>query len=143
MQNIFEKRVTRVTLLEKMRNRRLMEPNSSPQNQEKSISENKEKIFIPTLVKEWLEICLYEGHIEPSQPKVGKIIGWPQRSFLKESLFADLTCFCIKKGISKHYVPSDIAFYGILDLVFDLHGYERYVFPPLDVCQARYSKLID
>lgn len=34
-----------------------------------------------TLVLDWLLVCLMEVHIEPSQPQVGRLCGWPQRPF--------------------------------------------------------------
>ena len=94
------------------------------------------------LVLEWLKICLNEGHIQPSQPKVGRLCGWPLRSFFCESLYIDFECWCIKNGCLSREIPSGKIFYGLTDSIFVRDG-EKYHFPHLEQCQEKLASLIE
>lgn len=97
---------------------------------------------LPKLVNQWLEICLQEGHIQPSQPKVGKLEGWPIRAYFKNSLFIDFWCWCVSKGVSSFLIPSEMAFYQGTDAIFDVIE-KKYQFPALNICRERFSKFIE
>jgi hypothetical protein len=93
------------------------------------------------LVFEWLKVCVEEGHIEPSQPTVGRICGWPLRSFLCESLFIDFECWCSKKGIHPKERPGSKTFYSLTDSIFDRND-DKYHFPSLEQCRQKFKSLI-
>lgn len=92
------------------------------------------------LVFEWLTIALEEGHIEPSQPSVGRIVGWPQRKFFVESLYVDFIVWNRKQGRYEYDIPNRIDFSSILDHIFIRSG-DFYVFPPLETCRAKFQTL--
>jgi len=86
----------------------------------------------------WLNIALDAGHIEPSQPNVGRIVGWPSRSFPFRSLWVDFIVWCQKNGIEAD-VPNSKIFSKLLDTIFIRKG-ELYEFPDLSVCRAKFTK---
>ena len=94
-----------------------------------------------TLVLDWLLVCLMEGHIEPSQPRVGRLCGWPLRSFACESLYVDFECWCIKRGLLPYEQASGKIFYSMVDRIFMRHE-ERYDFPALDECRLKFKALV-
>lgn len=89
---------------------------------------------------EWLTICLSEGHIEPSQPCVGRIIGWPLRPFFKNSLYVDFEVWCFKKNFSKKDIVRREAFYQLVDKLFIPDG-DKYRFPSLEECRKKFTML--
>lgn len=93
-----------------------------------------------TLVLDWLLVCLMEGHIEPSQPQVGRLCGWPGRPFFCESLYIDFECWCIKKDLLPRERASGKVFYSIVDKIFTRRG-EKYDFPPLEECRLKFKSL--
>lgn len=72
------------------------------------------KIPLPSLVIEWLSICLDEGHIQPSQSSVGKLEGWPIRPYFKNSLYIDFECWCLKANVPTYLISSRELFYQVL-----------------------------
>lgn len=88
-------------------------------------------------IYDWLGIALSEGHIEPSQPCVGRIVGWPCRSFALYSLFVDFEAW-YRKHTGDERDCSQELFYTVLDKVFIRDG-DRYEFPPLPVCRERFE----
>lgn len=100
-------------------------------------SEDTDKI---SLVLDWLLICLMEGHIEPSQPQVGRLCGWPQRPFFCESLYIDFECWCIKKDLLPRERASGRVFYSIVDQIFTRCG-SKYSFPSLEDCRLNFKLL--
>lgn len=98
-------------------------------------SELKEK---GRLVLEWLRVCLEEGHIEPSQPTVGRLCSWPLREFFFNSLYIDFKCWCIKKGLLVPDIPSSIVFYSYTDHLFTRMN-DKYFFPDLTECHQKFS----
>jgi hypothetical protein len=80
----------------------------------------------------WLKIICEEGHIEPSQPLVGRAVGWPQRNMSVKSLWVDFTCWCKTQIID---LPDSELFFSILDQLF-IRSEGRYQFPPLETCRA-------
>lgn len=89
---------------------------------------------------EWLEITLDEGHIEPSQPCVGRILGWPQFSCHQGTLWSDFIRWCRKKELTQIQIADSHLFFSILDRVLERIS-DRYEFPSLDVCQSKYLEL--
>jgi hypothetical protein len=116
--------------------------NHSHNKSKKHPSEASESNIKIQLAFEWLNCCLTEEHIEPSQPKIGKICGWPLRPFLRESLYADFKCWCIQRGVSLHEMPTSCQFYFLTDRIFQLEG-EKYLFPPVEECKIKYQQLIN
>ncbi len=88
------------------------------------------------LIKQWVQIMLTEGHIEPYQPQVGRIVGWPVRSFQKYSLWVDFLCWCRASGLVDGQIPTKGALFAVLDMVLDPVD-SRYEFPPLRECRQR------
>lgn len=78
-------------------------------------------------VLEWLKICLIEGHIEPSQPSVGRLCGWPVRPFAVTSLYNDFTCWRIRNGASFQEVSDSTKFYSLVDRILPREG-QKYFF---------------
>jgi hypothetical protein len=94
------------------------------------------------LILEWLQIVVIEGHIEPSQPSVGKIVGWPGRAVLFKTLFTDFTLWCKRQGISDWQIPRKELFGSLLDEVFCRNSQgNKYDFPPRSSCLEKLSKL--
>lgn len=90
----------------------------------------------------WLAICLSEGHIEPSQPCVGRIVGWPQRLIFKNSLYVDFECWGLKKSLSYKEIANRKTFYSITDSIFISDG-DKYHFPPLEECKKKFKPLME
>jgi hypothetical protein len=86
---------------------------------------------------QWLSIVLDEGHIEPSQPCVGRVTGWPQRRISINSLWIDFTCWCLKQEIQKCEIPEQSTFFKLLDQVL-LRNKDKYEFPSLEVCRKTF-----
>lgn len=94
-----------------------------------------------TLVFAWLSICLSEGHIEPSQPSVGRIIGWPVRPFFKSSLYVDFECWC-SKNRTRRVMDMRKLFYSLTDKIFICDG-DKYHFPSLEKCRNEFKPLAE
>jgi hypothetical protein len=140
--------VTYPTLLERMCQKRL---GGSDVIDEKLVSlplasqniQDKEvKSQLPPLVIDWLSICLGEGHMQPSQPSVGRLEGWPIRSYFKNSLYVDFDCWCLKAGIPPYLIPSKTLFYQGTNAIFDTVDDNRYQFPDLMICREKFSQLL-
>jgi len=99
--------------------------------------EQKNQVYI---VFDWLQIALDEGHIEPSQPCVGRLLGWPQRRFCIKSLWIDFLSWCRKKELDQNQIANSDLFYLVLDRIFLREG-DRYDFPDLCVCRTNYAIL--
>lgn len=93
------------------------------------------------LIMDWLRIILGEGHISPSQPVVGKIVGWPTRSISIESLFVDFDLWCRGQGVLYWAVPGKGVLCSIADEVFNRNG-NRYDFPPVSDCRGKFAILM-
>lgn len=135
--------VTRPTLLQRMQEKRrclptLPEPCSTPLPL--IISKEPAKFQLPQLVIEWISICLREGHIQPSQPSVGRLEGWPRRAYFKSSLYVDFECWCLKAKIPTFLIPSQKLFYQGTDTIFESIACDKYQFPGLAICQEKFSK---
>ena len=139
----------RLTLLEKMRQKRLGKstgipeeesimslPHANPDIQEKTV-----KFQLPQLIFDWIDICLKEGHMQPSQLNVGRLEGWPKRSYFKNSLYVDFDCWCLQAGIPPYLIPSKKLFYQGTDAIFDTVDGDRYQFPDLMICREKFSQL--
>ncbi len=136
--------VTRPSLLQRMNQRRRdisSQVEVSPISAALIISEKTDKSQLPQLVIDWLSICFREGHIQPSQPIVGRLEGWPMRPYFKNSLHVDFECWCLKEGIPSYLIPSKELFYQETDLVFESIVGGKYHFPDLLVCREKFSKL--
>lgn len=92
------------------------------------------------LAMDWIQIAIEEGHIEPSQPSVGRLVGWPIRSFSVESLYVDLIVWCRQKDIREWDVPERSLFFALLDEILTRSG-NRYEFPMLSTCRERLMRL--
>lgn len=90
----------------------------------------------------WLAICLSEGHIEASQPCVGRVIGWPFRSFFKNTLYTDFECWNLKQNLSWKEIANRKTFYSITDRIFISEG-DKYHFPPLEECKNKFKPLME
>lgn len=131
--------VTRPSLLQRMRMKRQGIVEEKPIS--KQPLEEKENVYKPTIperVKNWLRIALEEGHIQPSQPTVGKLEGWPIRPHFKESLYNDFACWCMKEQIPIYLTPSEELFYQGTDILFDSLPRKKYTFPDLETCKQRF-----
>lgn len=82
----------------------------------------------------WLSIAIEEGHLEPSQRCVGRIVGWPQRVINKNSLWTDFFYWYYKDRISIEEIPDQWMFYDLLDRIFIPH-LDRYEIPALEDCR--------
>lgn len=89
---------------------------------------------------DWLHIAIDEGHIEPSQPCVGRILGWPQSSRHQRTLWSDFTLWCRKRELKQTQIADSHLFFSTLDRIFERVN-DRYVFPSLDECQSKYLEL--
>lgn len=79
--------------------------------------------------------------MQPSQPKVGRLEGWPLRPYLKNSLYVDFWCWCRNKGMQLYLIPPEASFYQTTDLIFDALGDEKYQFPVIEICREIFLKL--
>lgn len=93
-----------------------------------------------SLVTEWIQIVADEGHIEPSQPSVGRILGWPVRSCSIQLLYVDFFVWCWRKGLRDWDIPEKTLHFTLLDSVFVRIG-DQYEFPPLDTCRKKFQDL--
>lgn len=92
------------------------------------------------LVMDWIQIVVDEGHIEPSQLFVGRIVGWPIRSFSIHSLYVDFIAWCLKKGITERNIPERSLYFALLNNVLVRTG-DRYNFPVLSICRENFLSL--
>lgn len=90
-------------------------------------------------VLEWFRVALDEGHIEPSQPSVGKMIGWPQRSYALRSLLVDFQGWSMRQGLPEVDGERDRGFRRLVAEIFQLEG-DRVSFPPLKECRQRFQR---
>ena len=97
-------------------------------------------VLVSDLVWEWFQIALDEGHVEPSQPVVGLIVGWPMRSFTENSLLVDFRCLCMQKGFVETDRERDKGFQQILERVFDVDE-GRVTFPSVDESRQRFKQV--
>lgn len=105
-------------------------------------SETSEDFDKISTILTWLSISLTEGHIEPSQPCVGRIVGWPLRPFSKNTLYTDFECWGLKKHLSYKEIANRKTFYSITDRIFISDG-DKYHFPPLEECNKKFKLLIE
>jgi len=70
-----------------------------------SVGSEKLSLINSKVILEWLQIVVVEGHIEPSQPSIGRIVGWPKRTFSCNALFIDFTLWCRIQGIPNWKIP--------------------------------------
>jgi hypothetical protein len=98
------------------------------------------KCKLPPLILDWISVCLREGHIQPSQPSVGRLEGWPMRPYFKNSLYVDFECWCLKAKIPTYLIPSRDLFYQGTDAIFESIACDKYQFPDLAICQENFSK---
>ena len=89
---------------------------------------------------QWLAQVMEEGHLEPSQPLVGKIVGWPQRMISRRSIWIDFCSWCYKQKILSIDRPEEQAFYELLDRIFIPHQ-DKYEIPPLKDCRKIFETL--
>lgn len=89
---------------------------------------------------EWIEIALNEGHIEPSQPILGRMTGWPTQSISSNSLLTDFLAWGRKRGIPDWQMPNNEYFYSQLDMIFSREG-NRYTLPPLSICRTKFLQI--
>ncbi len=111
-----------------------LNPEANPINFSYFSNENVALIF------SWLQVVVEEGHIEPSQPCIGKILGWPHRKFARESLFVDFHLWCHKKGVEKWHIPTRREFFYLANEVF-IREANKYAFPSQEVCQSKLAIL--
>lgn len=88
----------------------------------------------------WLSIAVEEGHLEPSQPCVGREVGWPQRMINENSLWTDFSCWFRNEGIAREELPDRWVLYELLDRIFIRHS-ERYEIPSLEHCRKALTTL--
>lgn len=113
---------------------------------------NQEMVATPSVTSEdfeqmssilaWLSICLSEGHIEASQPCVGRVVGWPQRPIFKNTLYTDFECWGLKKNLSYKEVAKRKTFYAITDKIFISEG-DKYHVPPLEECKKKFKPFVE
>ncbi|MBS0636843.1 MAG: hypothetical protein JSS12_04985 [Verrucomicrobia bacterium] len=90
---------------------------------------------LPAFSIEWVRRALELGNIEPSQPNYGKLVGWPQRSISRETLYVDFVAWR-EKFHPKTPLDHKSDFYKVCDWVFLRDG-DRYQFPPIDECRKK------
>lgn len=136
--------VTRPSLLHKMLEKRQGLPTAVKTCPKPAISTSSEPVNprLPRLVIDWIAISLSEGHMQPSQPSVGRLEGWPIRSYFKNSLYVDFECWCLKTNIPTYLIPSKELFYLGTDAIFEIVAGDKYQFPDLMICREKFSKLI-
>ncbi len=88
-------------------------------------------------VLDWISIMLNEGHIEPSQSSVGRIIGWPERSHNVQSLFIDFRAWCQKNGKYWNFAAEQIL-ENFLDKILKRED-DEYSFPDLEICRQKFK----
>ena len=88
---------------------------------------------------EWITIALEEGHIEPSQPCVGRVVGWPKRRLKIKSLLIEFTFWCRKQRTDID-VFDQKALLELLDIIL-IRICEEYEFPPLESCRQKFNEL--
>lgn len=109
--------VTYSPLLQRMRKNRR---NLPPKKETPLLPiEESAKCKLPPLILDWISVCLKEGHIQPSQPSVGRLEGWPMRPYFKNSLYVDFECWCLKAKIPTYLIPSKELFCQGTDAIFD------------------------
>lgn len=136
---------TQLTLLERMRNKRHEVPiirENLAISLPVVIDTKPIKFHLPSLVMEWISICLDEGHIQPSQSSVGKLEGWPVRSYFKNSLYIDFECWCLKASVPTYLISSRELFYQVANVIFESVSDDKYQFPNLLVCRENFSRLL-
>ncbi|MEI8329682.1 MAG: hypothetical protein WCG14_06765 [Chlamydiia bacterium] len=124
---------------------------NAPASQEMlAFKSNQEVVAIPSETSEdfdkistmltWLSISLTEGHIEPSQPCVGRIVGWPQRPIFKNSLYVDFECWGVKKDLPSNAIAKRKLFYSLTDRIF-ISEEDKYCLPSLEECRRKFKCL--
>jgi hypothetical protein len=78
--------------------------------------------------------------MQPSQPSVGRLEGWPMRPYFKNSLYVDFECWCLKAKIPTYLIPSQNLFYQGTDTIFESIACDKYQFPGLAICQEKFSE---
>lgn len=105
-------------------------------------SETSEDFVQMSSILAWLAICLSEGHIEASQPCVGRVVGWPLRPFFKNTSYTDFECWSLKQNLSWKEIAKRKTFYSITDKIFISEG-DKYHFPPLEECKKKLKSLVE
>lgn len=137
--------VTRPTLLQRMRQKRgntVSEIETCSVVEPLTLLEDVTNSQLPQLVINWISICLNEGHIQPSQPTVGRLEGWPIRPFFKSSLYVDFECWCLRAGVPTYLIPSKDLFYQGTNAIFESIDSDKYQFPDLTICREKFSELL-
>ena len=92
------------------------------------------------IVRNWIEIMLKEGHIEVSQPYVGRIIGWPERSHSINSLYNDFLLWSRGTCVKGERAPTRGVFCSMLDQILLRRG-DAYKFPPVAEAREKFAVL--
>lgn len=109
-------------------------------NEDRSTSISKSLVVSGNkLCLEWLRIVMDEGHIEPSQPLIGRSVGWPERKVSIKSLWIDFCCW-FRKQQTDLEMPEELLFYELLDRLFIRCG-DKYEFPPFEQCRTTFAIL--
>lgn len=90
-------------------------------------------------VVKWITICIKEGHIEPSQPIVGRMVGWPVRPFSFSSLWTDYLCWNWKNGEMPDQFQEHKLLYELSCYLFDINEQEVVRFPSLEECRLKFA----
>ena len=117
--------------------RLLHDKNKDPENFQEIDKQHASLIF------DWAQIVIEEGHVEVSQPSVGgalqKTYGWRSGPFQVKSLFNDFCLWCQEQGMSEDDIPLKSEFCALIDNLFDRE--DRYWFPQQETCRERLAKL--
>ncbi len=93
------------------------------------------------LVLLWFEHALEEGHIEPSQPNVVRLVGWPVRPFSFRSLWVDFSLWCAKNSNDVDEFNDMQLFKYLVSTIFLLRDDDYIVFGALEEARKRYKSL--
>lgn len=92
-------------------------------------------------ILEWFDIALSEGHIEPSQPVIGREVGWPVRPFNFRSLWVDYCLWNSKRDVEVDELSERRIFRCLVSLIFDRQEDEYVVFPSLEKSRKNFKAL--
>lgn len=108
--------------------------------EESTSSSEKQRSIGKEICLQWLQIGIDEGHLEPSQPWVGKMVGWPKRKIPIVSLWVEFCCWTRKEQVGAEEMPEEHFFYGLLNHLFIRHD-DMYEFPALEKCREDFALL--
>lgn len=92
-------------------------------------------------ILKWFDLALSEGHIEPSQPLVGRQVGWPVRPFNFSSLWVDYCLWNNKRGVEVDEFFEKGIFRCLVFLIFERHEGELIIFPSLEKSRINFKSL--